>query len=448
MEEEGAAMKAALNKTAEVVRKMARACPPTDEDIRKRCTYCENKGLHTCCRCKYARYCSEACQTKDWPVHRLLCSDRSDTPRPSPDHFVAILFPAQEGKPRLIWIEQFADQGYFFPIIDCWLAPYARYANMVTDMNVLLEEAGHSAVGHGLVMIGINEQPLPHVPVNESIMALGKPGQMKSWFGNQIIAARRPNDIGTRGTTLDHVNFRDFRHAVDLFHHHPLNLCVMNPERYPFQVAQGAISECFSFFSQSTRCVAACIKGSLRGVQQNTLCLLVTSIEAKSMATDLFLAVHCDGAMRRFESFGLSSRIETAIRQGPARQEWLEMEIKGQSQLNLLAKHMVYRMVKQNNRFCVHPVRNAGSVVVFDHLGSAIEPAQIEAINAYLQSISRPVAGNTAGQLEDRPDIIYPSIQGFRDFWHQWQGNQEMHNPKPASTETGETKAKAIASQH
>ncbi|KAI1118697.1 hypothetical protein F5Y14DRAFT_399420 [Nemania sp. NC0429] len=238
-----AAMDLALGQTAVVVRTMAATCPETDEDIRGQCTSCEKQGEYTCRGCQYARYCSEECQNKDWPVHQLLCNDLSGMPRPSNNHYAAILFPAQEAKPRLIWIEQYARAGYYFPIIDCWLTPYARHANMITDMNVLLEEAGHSAVGHGLFMIGINEEPLPHVPVNQSIMALGKPGQMKTWFGNQIVAARRPNDIGTRGTTLDHVNFRDFRHAVDLFHHHPLNLCVINPERYPFPVIQGAISE-------------------------------------------------------------------------------------------------------------------------------------------------------------------------------------------------------------
>lgn len=169
------------------------------------------------------------------------------------------------------------------------------------------------------------------------------------------------------------------------------------------------------------------------------------------MMTDLFLAVHCDGAMRRYERFGLSSRIETVIlrrdqpqdpsatetriiqgrclslrklglewsyRHYPARQEWLPME-SGQGLVNLSAKHMVYRTIKQNDRVRVHPIRNAGTVVVFDHEGSAIEPAKIQAINAYFQSISRPVDGNTAGH-----GIIQPSIQGFSDFWDQWEGNR------------------------
>ncbi|KAI3330745.1 hypothetical protein F4824DRAFT_328349 [Ustulina deusta] len=251
-------MTAALIKTFEVVQKMAKTCPPTDENIRRRCTYCEKNGTYTCNGCECARYCSQECQAQDWPIHRLLCSNLSQTTRPSQDHVRAILFPADETKPRFIWIEQFSESNYLFPIIDCWLAPYARHANMIADMNVLLEEAGHGTAGHGLVMIGIHEQPLPKVPMNMSILTLGKPGQMKSWFGNQIIVGRRPNEVGTRGITLDDVNFRDFRHSVDLYQHHPLNLCVMNPERYTFPVVPGVISECFSPFNhvcfKSTQC--------------------------------------------------------------------------------------------------------------------------------------------------------------------------------------------------
>ncbi|KAI0869908.1 hypothetical protein GGS24DRAFT_135099 [Hypoxylon argillaceum] len=241
-------MMAALVKTSEVVQEMASTCPPTDEGIRRRCTYCEDKGQYTCNGCISARYCSRECQSRDWSVHRVLCGSSSEftkTPRPSPNHVAAILFPAELATPRFIWLEQFSQRGYLFPIIDCWLQPYARHANMIADMNVLLEETGHGTVGHGLAMIGIHEKPLPNVPVNASIMALGKPGQMKTWFGNQIIVGRRPNAAGTRGMTLDDVNFRDFRHAVDMYQHHPLNLCVINPERCMFPVVPGVISECF-----------------------------------------------------------------------------------------------------------------------------------------------------------------------------------------------------------
>ncbi|GAW17499.1 hypothetical protein ANO14919_069560 [Xylariales sp. No.14919] len=369
LEASTAVMAAALAKTYEVVREMAKRCPPTNKVIRRRCTYCEEKGSYTCRGCESARYCSPECQAKDWPIHQLLCGSQSQTTRPSADHARAILFPADETEPRFIWVEQFSKSEYFFPIIDGWLTPYARHANMVADMNALLEEAGHGVAGHGLAMIGIHEQPLPDVPVNASILTLGKPGQMKTWFGNQLIVARRPNEPGTRGMTLDDVNFRDFRHAVDLYQHHPLNPCVINPERYTLPVMPGAI-------------------------------------------------IHCDGALRRFGRFGLNSRVESVVlrrdqgkdslvtesfciglakfgfdwsyRQQATHQEWLDIDVKGLALVNLSARNMVHRTVKRNGRCRLRPVGNAGTIVVFDHSGRAIDPVQIQAVNTLGISTTSP----------------------------------------------------------
>ncbi|KAI1146509.1 hypothetical protein F4825DRAFT_191155 [Nemania diffusa] len=193
-------------------------------------------------------------------------------------------------------------------------------------------------------------------------------------------------------------------------------------------------------------------------------------MEVKSMLTDPFSVVHCDGALERFKRFGLHSRVErvivrrdrarsssardTRILQGPcigltklglewsyrqnlACQEWLEVDIKGQGLLNLPAKQMVYRIIRRSGRCCVHPVRNAGTIVVFDHLGSTIEPAQIQAINTYFQHISKSGEQSPADQVtneiaerlcEQKPlgsATIQPSMEDFKDFWDRWQGNKE-----------------------
>jgi hypothetical protein len=40
-----------------------------------RCAKCRApKPSHQCSKCKRARYCSEACQTSDWMVHKHVCS--------------------------------------------------------------------------------------------------------------------------------------------------------------------------------------------------------------------------------------------------------------------------------------------------------------------------------------------------------------------------------------
>ncbi|PYH91590.1 hypothetical protein BO71DRAFT_486109 [Aspergillus ellipticus CBS 707.79] len=51
-------------------------------------------------------YCSAECQRKDFSSHKLLCAQFSALPaRPSPNHKRAILFPAEEAKPRMIWVQ-------------------------------------------------------------------------------------------------------------------------------------------------------------------------------------------------------------------------------------------------------------------------------------------------------------------------------------------------------
>ncbi|KAI0096267.1 hypothetical protein GGR51DRAFT_35866 [Nemania sp. FL0031] len=188
------------------------------------------------------------------------------------------------------------------------------------------------------------------------------------------------------------------------------------------------------------------------------------------MLTDLLFLVHCDGALERFKRFGLCSRVEKVIlrrdreknssatkarilqgvclgltklglewsyRQRSAHQEWLEADIKDQGLLNLPAKHMVYRISKQSGRCCIHPVRNAGTIVVFDRLGKPIDLTRIQAINTYFHDISGVNEGSTTDELEMEPvgprcerrpigcATIHPSAEDFRDFCDRWKGSEE-----------------------
>ena len=73
-------------------------CPlagPENREIRNRCVYCNDAATNTCARCQNARYCSRACQAKDWPQHKALCCqfvNFADDKRPSPVHVRALLF--------------------------------------------------------------------------------------------------------------------------------------------------------------------------------------------------------------------------------------------------------------------------------------------------------------------------------------------------------------------
>ncbi|CZT11496.1 uncharacterized protein RCO7_03840 [Rhynchosporium graminicola] len=86
-----------------------------------RCTMCSEPGTKRCGTCLSSFYCSSACQTQDYPLHKLLCKElptflannpcpaninvahRSDRSDYSPK--LGFLFPVNGNKPRLIWVK-------------------------------------------------------------------------------------------------------------------------------------------------------------------------------------------------------------------------------------------------------------------------------------------------------------------------------------------------------
>ncbi|KAI0425312.1 hypothetical protein F5Y09DRAFT_352356 [Xylaria sp. FL1042] len=72
------------------------------------CLICGKPNALRCGGCKDVRYCSKSCQRADFPIHKLLCARFSDfdmTKRPTKEHMRAILFPVDEKKPKLVWVE-------------------------------------------------------------------------------------------------------------------------------------------------------------------------------------------------------------------------------------------------------------------------------------------------------------------------------------------------------
>jgi len=71
------------------------------------CTLCNKQNSNYCARCKCTSYCSKTCQKADWSTHKLLCPSFSTfaiSRRPSVNHYRAVLFNADEAKPRFIWL--------------------------------------------------------------------------------------------------------------------------------------------------------------------------------------------------------------------------------------------------------------------------------------------------------------------------------------------------------
>jgi len=69
------------------------------------CAICMKKWTIACTGCGNIGYCSEKCQQEDAAQHNTICDTFKDfQTRPSDKHFRALYFPADEPKPRFIWL--------------------------------------------------------------------------------------------------------------------------------------------------------------------------------------------------------------------------------------------------------------------------------------------------------------------------------------------------------
>ena len=69
------------------------------------CAICNGSDTKLCSSCHSISYCPEECQKTDWPLHKTICKGLTNLlPRPSPSHKLAILFPVDSKKPKIIWV--------------------------------------------------------------------------------------------------------------------------------------------------------------------------------------------------------------------------------------------------------------------------------------------------------------------------------------------------------
>ena len=72
------------------------------------CPSCAEPATLTCTVCNNIAYCSVECQETDEQAHNLLCSDFAHFAEPPTDGLDkrrAIFFPANEGKPKFVWLD-------------------------------------------------------------------------------------------------------------------------------------------------------------------------------------------------------------------------------------------------------------------------------------------------------------------------------------------------------
>lgn len=309
------------------------------------------------------------------PFHKILCTtfeNFKDDKRPSDNHVRAILFPADGSKIKHLWLNQHrGTDGMFYPYLKPHLEDIDASTLQFDDLHV--PENLHMEVGHGLMVIGRRlSVPSPHLPINKSIMALGKVGHMKTRTGNHIIVARKlipvPKNKGHQTTVLADVNFRDFRHALDFYQLDPANLCVVNPERFTQPTMPGLIVHC-------------------NGNMQRLFTLGLTSqLEQVLIPRD-----------RLHESIE-SGRCESLFRMGlkwyyrklPLLCDWDKTALK--ENINLLrnpeARHLVSHIADREEQR-LEPDLLTGTIVVFERRGAPLQPAHLTFTNNFIDSIAR-----------------------------------------------------------
>lgn len=358
---------------------LLKSIPPEDKAVRERCNYCEATASSFCASCKCTRYCSVKCQKKDHPMHKVLCrvyTNYASEKRPSPHHVRAIIFPADQNQPLLVWVEQKEQGGCTVFHHSLLLGDYATDRMSITELH-----PNDPDIGHGLVFLSRSQRPLPDATVNKSIMSLGQTGHMRTWFGNRLLIGmkRRTSAFSDQEiVAYDDVDLRDFRHAIDFFQQHQENPCIINVDRDPRPAVPAVI-------------------------------------------------FYCEGAQRRFRPFGLTVPGEHVLiprdgcivadqdfclptlgmglnwlyRRYPPLKEYHEKDITDANMSNGMVMNYVHVLHEDT----LTPLLNPGTVVIFDNMGANINLMHICGVFKFMASIA------------DQPEDVGSITQAMANLW-------------------------------
>ncbi|KAK9426696.1 hypothetical protein SUNI508_00223 [Seiridium unicorne] len=377
--------------------------PKKDAAVRTRCNYCEKPGTHVCARCQSARYCSTTCQKKDYRLHDLICIQyRHFTleARPSPRYVRAILFLAHAALIRFVWVEQTEMIGHAFIDHPTLLGAYAVHRTHTVEIH-----SGNHNVGHGLLVHSLSAQPIPDAPINRSVMSLGKPGHMRTWFGNQLLIGikRQLSSLvnGQQIPVCDDVDARDFLHAVDYYRQHPTNPCIIDPGRDPRPSVSGVILFC---------------EASQRRLRQFGVVVSATKVLVPRLAERSVEEAVCP----RMAKLGLDWMYR---RYSPATERTKE-EVNDMNMRNDLALNFAQTMANGN---IPTPLLYPGTVVICDNRGAKIRPMHLVEISVFVDSITEELENGSSTQATTGMGQLVESNRrkesqdDLEKFWAVWE---------------------------
>ncbi|KAK8022903.1 hypothetical protein PG991_006784 [Apiospora marii] len=417
--------------------------PESDPELRSRCNFCEKPGKDRCGGCKSARYCSRECQVKDHPLHKLLCKSYagfSDAQRPSADHVRAILFPASEQKPKLVWCKQKVADGKTTVYADEHIGRY-RETFSVLSINRNLHLLGHADTGHGLVAFLESNSPVLGCPMNKSYTALGAPGHMMARFGDILFLGTKPDpapEHAGKNVVLDDADLRDFRHALDCLQMHEINFAAGPPDRLATLAEQvdtvpallihgdGALARWTANFAGPqqaqrmqhlvTRINVPKFRGAKQGIEQDH------AVGPRKLGLEWFLRCYHPDA----HGFAKADLVPDTMR-------------------NDVVRHLCYVSptfhFKRNekNELEYPQIRDpkqgpyrpwVGSVLLFEKSGGVIHPEHVEAMNLFLDSIAHfnPRRWGRDDTTDDHPLYVNKTDHGkeaaaeaFKQFFADWK---------------------------
>lgn len=185
--------------------------------VKNPCALCKTPSSHLCNGCKDARYCSSTCQEADWRSHKLVCSaygafDKSS--RPDNEHILAVFFPEDSKKPKLIWLHMniFGENTPLIPGLKPFLGDVRPDSN-TTSMNPLtpgekLSKTIHIASRADMMYDG--SKP------SKSIANIGpKNGLYLEWRGPSVVRCEAQREGEQKAEPKD-LDTKDFRHLLDV----------------------------------------------------------------------------------------------------------------------------------------------------------------------------------------------------------------------------------------
>ncbi|KAK2801994.1 hypothetical protein FQN50_007552 [Emmonsiellopsis sp. PD_5] len=207
------------------------------------CTMCPNRSTTSCPTC-LARYCSEECLETDCQTHGLLCSDSIQTSNQTPPKHTSvsvrilghmhtdtyqrgILFPADTGSPKFIWVDTttYLNGGMLWSSPDA--AQFLGSGEPMEGTQVISgREIREKKLEKELLVVYRENFMSDGSDLNQSIITATGQKAGYSWCGNVVVVRRGGLvETGYRGDkrnsmkrplNLD-VTMEDFRAAVDFF---------------------------------------------------------------------------------------------------------------------------------------------------------------------------------------------------------------------------------------